>query len=332
MALLTGGRVKIGYQAGLKLLRAGARLIVTTRFPFDSAKRYAAEPGFAEWGNRLQIFGLDMRHTASVEAFCLHLSATLDRLDFIVNNACQTVRRPPDFYTHMMAGERAAFHDAPENVRHLLGAPTEPAPEEIATLARFAGAAELSQIPLLPDDCPGQTDLFPQGRLDPDLQQVDFRGRNSWRLLMDEVSAVELLEVHLVNAIAPFLINARLKPLMMRTQNRDKHIVNVSAVEGQFYRNWKTTRHPHTNMAKAALNMMTRTAAADYQGDGIHMNSVDTGWVTDEDPVDIAARKTVEQSFHPPARYRGWRRAHSRSHHHRHQHRRARLGQVSEGL
>jgi NAD(P)-dependent dehydrogenase (short-subunit alcohol dehydrogenase family) len=114
------------------------------------------------------------------------------------------------------------------------------------------------------------------------------------------VSSVELLEVQLVNAVAPFVINARLKPLMLRTANRDKHIVNVSAMEGQFYRTSKTTRHPHTNMAKAALNMMTRTSAADYAADGIHMNSVDTGWVTDEDPAAIAARKTIEQRFHPP--------------------------------
>ena len=144
------------------------------------------------------------------------------------------------------------------------------------------------------------SDLFPEGRLDQDLQQVDLRGRNSWRLLLAEVSSVELLEVQLVNAVAPFILNARLKPLMLRTPERDKHIVNVSAVEGQFYRNFKTTRHPHTNMAKAALNMMTRTSAADYHADGIHMNSVDTGWVTDEDPAEIAARKTAEQRFHPP--------------------------------
>ena len=117
---------------------------------------------------------------------------------------------------------------------------------------------------------------------------------------MAEVPSVELLEVQLINAIAPFIINARLKPLMLRTTERDKHIVNVSAVEGQFYRRFKTTRHPHTNMAKAALNMMTRTAATDYERDGIHMNSVDTGWVTDEDPVEIAARKTAEHRFHPP--------------------------------
>jgi NAD(P)-dependent dehydrogenase (short-subunit alcohol dehydrogenase family) len=330
VALLTGGRVKIGYQAGLKLLRAGASLIVTTRFPRDSAKRYSEEPDFSEWADRLEIFGLDLRHTPSVEAFCHELVATRDRLDFIINNACQTVRRPPEFYAHMMEGETAATQDVPEHLRKLLGRyeglrryamlpesglPEAGSPEAGASLlAKSLGAdqapgitraAELSQVPLLAEEFAGQQHLFPQGRLDQDLQQVDLRGRNSWRLLMDEVPSVELLEVQLVNAIAPFLINARLKPLMLRSpssgeRSRDKHIVNVSAVEGQFYRKFKTTRHPHTNMAKAALNMMTRTAATDYHGDGIHMNAVDTGWVTDEDPAELAARKTIEERFHPP--------------------------------
>src|SRR5690606_26662152 len=301
VALLTGGRVKIGYQAGLKLLRAGAELIVTTRFPRDSAARYAAEPDFDQWGHRLEVFGLDLRHTPSVEAFCAQLLKTRSRLDFIVNNACQTVRRPPEFYAHMMEGETAALDAMPEQVRGLLGSyeglrSAEMLPGDAATPATrdalghapgLTRAAELSQLPLLPEELLAQQHLFPQGRLDQDLQQVDLREKNSWRLRMAEVPSVELLEVQLVNAIAPYLINARLKPLMLRTPGRDKHIVNVSAVEGQFYRNFKTTRHPHTNMAKAALNMMTRTAAADYHGDGIHMNSVDTGWVTDEDPAGL---------------------------------------------
>ena len=318
VALLTGGRVKIGYQAGIKLLRAGAHLIVSTRFPRDSAVRYAAEPDFADWKHRLEIFGLDLRHTPSVEAFCRHLLATRDRLDFIVNNACQTVRRPPDFYRHMMDGETGALEKIPEAARKLLGAyeglrgyhilPEAaaglPAPgissHRLSAVAGLMHAAELSQVPLLPEELAAQKSLFPEGKLDQDLQQLDLRERNSWRLLMAEVSAVELLEVQLVNAIAPFILNARLKPLMLRTPGPGKHIVNVSAVEGQFYRKFKTTRHPHTNMAKAALNMMTRTAAADYQADGIHMNAVDTGWVTDEDPVQIAARKVKEHRFHPP--------------------------------
>ena len=313
VALLTGGRVKIGYQAGIKLLRAGANVIVSTRFPRDSALRYAAEPDFKEWGHRLEIFGLDLRHTPSVEAFCRHLLATRSRLDFIINNACQTVRRPPDFYQHMMERETASLGAMPEAARHLLGAyeglrgyhmlpegDALVAQQKMSAVAGLTHAAELSQVPLLADELAAQQDLFPEGRLDQDLQQVDLRERNSWRLMMHEVPAVELLEVQLVNAIAPFVLNARLKPLMLRTPERDKHIVNVSAVEGQFYRKFKTTRHPHTNMAKAALNMMTRTSAADYHADGIHMNAVDTGWVTDEDPVQIAARKQQEHRFHPP--------------------------------
>ena len=342
VALLTGGRVKIGYQAGIKLLRAGAQLIVCTRFPRDSAMRYAAEPDFKDWGSRLEIFGLDLRHTPSVEAFCKHLLNTRSRLDFIINNACQTVRRPPDFYAHMMDRENGSLHDLPPEAAKLLGAyeglrgyhllpeggtaredarPTSDAPlageaaaspartvpasragqvQDISKLAGLTHAAALSQVPLLPEELEAQKALFPQGQLDQDLQQVDLRERNSWRLLMHEVPAVELLEVQLVNAVAPFILTARLKPLMLRTPERDKHIVNVSAVEGQFYRKFKTTRHPHTNMAKAALNMMTRTAAADYHVDGIHMNAVDTGWVTDEDPAHIAERKVQEHRFHPP--------------------------------
>ncbi|HEX3890794.1 MAG TPA: SDR family oxidoreductase, partial [Verrucomicrobiae bacterium] len=328
VALLTGGRVKIGYQAGIKLLRAGAHLIVSTRFPRDSAMRYSQEPDFENWKDRLEIFGLDLRHTPSVEAFCKHLLATRNRLDFIVNNACQTVRRPPDFYQHMMESETGSLEKMPETARKLLGAYEglrgyHILPEGVVgqasslsslsakdihstgkmpvpLLAGLTHAAALSQVPLLPEELEAQKSLFPEGKLDQDLQQVDLREHNSWRLLMAEVPTVELLEVQLVNAIAPFILNARLKPLMLRSPGRDKHIVNVSAVEGQFYRKFKTTRHPHTNMAKAALNMMTRTSAADYHADGIHMNAVDTGWVTDEDPAHIAERKVAEHRFHPP--------------------------------
>jgi NAD(P)-dependent dehydrogenase (short-subunit alcohol dehydrogenase family) len=298
VALLTGGRVKIGYQAGIKLLRAGAEVIVTTRFPRDSAMRYATEPDFQSWGHRLEIYGLDLRHTPSVEEFCRYLHGTRDRLDFIINNACQTVRRPPEFYRHMIERETAAVAELPASVRSVLAAQQQPAAMSVG--AGTVDSAQLSQVPLVPEDYAVGPDLFPTGLLDQDLQQVDLRDRNSWRLTLAEVSSVELLETQLVNAVAPFVINARLKSLMMRTSESDKHIVNVSAVEGQFYRRLKTTRHPHTNMAKAALNMMTRTSAADYQADGIHMNSVDTGWVTDEDPTHIAERKIANHHFHPP--------------------------------
>lgn len=283
VALLTGGRLKIGYQIGIKLLRAGCRLIVTTRFPRDAARRYGGEEDFDNWSHRLQIVGLDLRHTPSVEAFASSLYEKTDRLDFIISNACQTVRRPPAFYAHLMEDERKPLKGH-ENA--LLG-------------SNHVSSAELSQVPLLPDDL-GNTELFPTGRLDADEQQIDLREKNSWRFTLSEVPTVELFETYMVNAVAPFILNARLKNLMMREKTFDKHIVNVSAVEGQFYRSFKTDKHPHTNMAKAALNMMTRTSAVEYAKDGIFMNSVDTGWVTDEDPIEITKRKAEEHRFSPP--------------------------------
>ena len=301
--------MKIGYQAGIKLLRAGAQLIVTTRFPRDAAARYAQEPDFDEWGDRLEVFGLDLRHTPSVEAFCAHLIATprparLHRQQRVPDRAPAARVLPPHARARDGVG-RARCRPRPELLGEYEGlrradmlAGGVPLATRTIARRRHALGRALAGALLPRTRRPG--DLFPEGRLDQDLQQVDLRDRNSWRLLLDEVSSVELLETQLVNAVAPFVLNARLKPLLLRTPERDKHIVNVSAVEGQFYRRFKTTRHPHTNMAKAALNMMTRTSAADYHADGIHMNSVDTGWVTDEDPVQIAERKTAEHRFHPP--------------------------------
>jgi NAD(P)-dependent dehydrogenase (short-subunit alcohol dehydrogenase family)/predicted RNA-binding Zn-ribbon protein involved in translation (DUF1610 family) len=288
VALLTGGRVKIGYQIGIKLLRAGAHLVVVTRFPADAARRYAAEEDFAAWGDRLTIHGIDLRHTPSVELLCQRLLVELPRLDVLIHNACQTVRRPPGFYGHLIEGER--------QIGEVEAALVAPARE----LDGVTRSAALTQVPLLPEDLQADPHLFPAGQLDADLQQVDLREVNSWRLKLAEVPTIELLEVQLVNAVAPFVMSARLKPLMLRVPTNDAHIVNVSAMEGQFYRTYKSDRHPHTNMAKAALNMLTRTSAADYAADGIYMNSVDTGWVTDEDPAAKAEEKREMHDFHPP--------------------------------
>jgi NAD(P)-dependent dehydrogenase (short-subunit alcohol dehydrogenase family) len=213
------------------------------------------------------------------------------------------VRSPPGFYEHLLTAERAPVASLPSAERPLVER-WEALRAHADAPAGLAAPAELSQAESpdrLLDDPSAQAalQLFPEGLLDADLQQIDLRGRNSWRLKMAEVPTVELLEVMLVNAVAPFVLSARLKPLMLRTPGRDKHIVNVSAMEGQFYRQ-KTDKHPHTNMAKAALNMLTRTSAQDYVKDGIHMNAVDTGWVTDEDPAPIAARKVEVHSFSPP--------------------------------
>jgi NAD(P)-dependent dehydrogenase (short-subunit alcohol dehydrogenase family) len=313
-ALITGARVKIGFQASLKLLRAGAHVIVTTRFPIDAVERYSKEADYPGFRERLEIHGLDLRHTPSVEIFTQFLLERLPRLDHILNNACQTVRRPAGFFRHLLARESESLSSLPdawraplanhhELRRSLVGVPALECSPVIAT-ARQRGegllhSAALSQRRYLDEDYRSGEALFPPDRYDEDLQQVDLREVNSWRLRLHEVETPELLEVQLVNAIAPYVLNARLKPLMLRTPERHKHVVNVSAVEGQFYRTTKTDKHPHTNMAKAALNMMTRTSAPDFVKDGIHMNAVDTGWVTDEDPAGHASRK-AELGFSPP--------------------------------
>jgi len=314
-ALVTGARVKIGFQASLKLLRAGAHVVVTTRFPIDAADRYSKEPDFPTFSERLEIHGLDLRHTPSVELFSRFLVERLPRLDYLLNNACQTVRRPAGFFQHLLAGEamsvaalpgawRAPLARHDELRRTLEGSRAHGIGTLVAAAERLHGegllhSAVLSQRRYLDEDFLDSEGLFPRDWFDEDRQQVDLREVNSWRLRMHEVETPELLEVQLVNAIAPFILNARLKPLMVRTPDRHKHVVNVSAVEGQFYRTTKTDKHPHTNMAKAALNMMTRTSAPDFVKDGIHMNAVDTGWVTDEDPAAHAFRK-ANLGFAPP--------------------------------
>jgi NAD(P)-dependent dehydrogenase (short-subunit alcohol dehydrogenase family) len=161
-------------------------------------------------------------------------------------------------------------------------------------------SARLSQVRYDFDDSARRPDLFPEGRLDADLQQLDLREHNTWRQALHDVPTPEMIEVQLINAVAPFVLCARLKPLMLRCGTRDAHVVNVSAMEGIFSRGTKTHRHPHTNMAKAGLNMLTLTSARDYVREGIHMNAVDTGWVTDEDPFVHAERKREELDFQPP--------------------------------
>ena len=321
VALITGSRLKIGYQATLMMLRAGARVIATTRFPVDSAMRYAKEPDFSTWGGRLDVYGLDLRHTPSVEIFCKFIEQKYDRLDLLVNNAAQTVRRPSGFYTHMMAHESLHYEDLPKDVRGLLGS-FQACKQQLGLDPRGAqrvsetnmpvswngrapgiglsASAKLSQIPYVYDQDLTVEKVFPEGKLDADCQQVDLRDVNSWRLRLGEIQTSEMIELQLVNSIAPFVLCNKLSWMMKRENTGKKHIVNVSAMEGKFHRFVKTDRHPHTNMAKAALNMLTHTSASDLAKYGIFMNAVDTGWVTDEDPFALSARKQKEHDFQPP--------------------------------
>jgi len=320
VALITGSRLKIGYHATLMMLRSGATVIATTRFPADSAIRFAKEADFAQWGHRLHIFGLDLRHIPSVELFATYIEQHYNRLDILINNAAQTVRRPSGFYSHMMPMETLPFEQHSKDVQMLLqnhhtlmkelqgfGQTSSQSGTSLAVTWNsqepgigIRSSALLSQIPYRFDNSIEAKEVFPEGKLDADLQQVDLRKTNSWRLRLGEIEPLEMIEVQLVNSVAPFVLINRLVNLMRKDFTGKKHIVNVSAMEGKFHVFKKADRHPHTNMAKAALNMMTHTSASDFAKDGIFMNAVDTGWVTDEDPVDLSQHKQAVHDFQPP--------------------------------
>jgi NAD(P)-dependent dehydrogenase (short-subunit alcohol dehydrogenase family) len=248
-ALVTGGRVKIGYQAALKFLRDEAEVLVTTRFAGDAAVRYRSEPDYDEWRERLQIVPLDFRNVPAVLAFIDELNRRDAVLDILINNAAQTVRRP---------FEDAHGHGLPAG--HLL--------------ANMRGVSDVSPVDALPAALRDWTPV----PADP----IDQREQNSWTLRLAEVAPVEFAEVLVVNTLAPFLLTSQLKPLFLKSSFADRYIVNVTGADGLFGSRAKTSQHPHINMTKAALNMMTRTAAADYAATGIYMNSVDTGWITHE--------------------------------------------------
>lgn len=277
--VLTGGRIKIGFELGLKMLRDGAELLVTTRFPRDAARRYGELEDFAQWQDRLHIYGVELRDVRSVERWCAEIANAVPWLDAVINNAAQTVRRPDAYYADVLEFERRG--ELSEHVERCVKR------LDIVDVDGEVPLLDSLSTAMFPQRVERDGMTFPAGERDEDGLQLDLRTHNSWMMTLDEVEPMELLEVHLVNAVAPCLLNARLKALLQKSPHADRYIVNVAAKEGQFEVNFKSFRHPHTNMAKAGLNMLTRTSAADYERVGIHMTSVDTGWVTYEQPHEI---------------------------------------------
>ena len=318
-ALLTGGRAKIGMYIALRLLRDGAHLTITTRFPKDAVRRFSSMEDSADWLHRLKVVGIDLRDPTQVVALTDEVAAD-GPLDIIINNACQTVRRLPGAYSNLIDGENAPLPggiDLPEMITFDRISEAHPAAlasalattqiahhegESAAQALAAHNAASLTQLALKAGGASLEAHLagtaIDAGGLIPDIQT-----NNSWTQVLDEVDPLELLEVQFCNSIAPFLINSRLRPAMRAAvQNgaRRAYIVNVSAMEGQFSRRYKGAGHPHTNMAKAALNMMTRTSAGElFETDRILMTAVDTGWITDERPHYEKLRIAAE-GWHAP--------------------------------
>jgi NAD(P)-dependent dehydrogenase (short-subunit alcohol dehydrogenase family) len=299
-ALLTGGRAKIGMHIALRLLRDGAHTTITTRFPHDAVRRFSAMADSADWLDRLHVVGIDLRDPAQVIALADSVGEQ-GTLDILINNAAQTVRRSAEAYALLADAESAPLGVGPlpqltafgrtEDARPAVlerstGQHWAPTPQALTALALTAGSASPERI--------AASTAIDAGGLVPDPHPV-----NSWSQRVDEVDPVELLEVQLCNMTAPFILVSRLRPALAAASARRKYVVNVSAMEGQFSRGYKGPGHPHTNMAKAALNMLTRTSAQEMLTDGILMTSVDTGWITDERPHPTKMR-LADEGFHAP--------------------------------
>ncbi|MCP3767992.1 SDR family NAD(P)-dependent oxidoreductase [Streptomyces sp. MAR25Y5] len=298
-ALLTGGRAKIGMYIALRLLRDGAHTTITTRFPNDAVRRFKAQPDSDQWIDRLKIVGIDLRDPAQVVALADSVAAA-GPLDILINNAAQTVRRSPRAYSELVAAESAPLPAGELPAAEVIGGFGSGAVAELPVagsgaltahdvtgLALVSGSASLERI--------AAGTAIDAGGLVPDLHDT-----NSWVQTVEEVTPVELLEVQLCNSTAPFLLISRLRPAMAAAAAERTYIVNVSAMEGVFARGYKGAGHPHTNMAKAALNMLTRTSAQEmFDNDRILMTAVDTGWITDERPHPDKIR-LADAGFHAP--------------------------------
>ncbi|MGY0071351.1 SDR family NAD(P)-dependent oxidoreductase [Streptomyces sp. QTS137] len=298
-ALLTGGRAKIGMYIALRLLRDGAHTTITTRFPNDAVRRFKAQPDSDQWIDRLKIVGIDLRDPAQVVALADSVSAA-GPLDILINNAAQTVRRSPQAYSELVAAESAPLPAGELPAAEVIGGFGSGAvaelpvagsgaltAQDVTGLALVSGSASLERI--------AAGTAIDAGGLVPDLHDT-----NSWVQTVEEVTPVELLEVQLCNSTAPFLLISRLRPAMAAAAAKRTYIVNVSAMEGVFDRGYKGAGHPHTNMAKAALNMLTRTSAQEmFDNDRILMTAVDTGWITDERPHPDKIR-LADAGFHAP--------------------------------
>jgi NAD(P)-dependent dehydrogenase (short-subunit alcohol dehydrogenase family) len=298
-ALLTGGRAKIGMYIALRLLRDGATTTITTRFPRDAARRFAAMPDSADWLDRLSIVGIDLRDPAQVVALADSVAAQ-GPLDILINNAAQTVRRSPGAYTHLADAELEPLPDRPLPEITTFGRTSSAHPIALAgSVTELTSiAAGVSELALTAEHASLERlvagTAIDAGGLVPDTAET-----NSWVHTVDQVDPMELLEVQLCNQTAPFILVSRLRGAMRATEAGRAYVVNVSAMEGVFSRGYKGPGHPHTNMAKAALNMLTRTSATELATDRILMTSVDTGWITDERPHPTKVR-LAEEGFHAP--------------------------------
>ena len=259
-ALVTGGRIKIGYAVCMRLLRQGARVIAVTRYPKTALETYMQEPDYELFRDRLALIGFDLMRVDRIHEL-VQKAAELcgGKLDLLVNNAAQTVKKPNEYYAQLTAHENAL---------------------RLESAAMYPLAKPETGFSIMPS-----------------IQAADYgetENSNSWVRKPEEISPQELLEVQLINVTAPFILTNGLRRCLAHDGARNKFVINVNSVEGRFNTKQKLARHVHTNMAKASLNMMTHSIASDFARDRIFVYSCDPGWVSNQFPPGYAISKEFE--------------------------------------
>ncbi|KFF05417.1 SDR family NAD(P)-dependent oxidoreductase [Flavobacterium reichenbachii] len=276
--ILTGGRVKVGFATALKLLRNNANVVMTTRFPALAWEQFSQEDDFEQWKENLIIYGLDLRNLKAINDFVSFYKSKFQSLDILINNAAQTIKYPDEYYVPLIKKENRLLIEFKSNPNLIWN--QTPIAEELKALEY--GREEKTEVALTRFG-----------------QPVDNRDKTSWNSTLEEISMYELVEVNLINQIAPYFLIKELKPLFLNSDFEERFIVNVTSSEGIFSYTNKTIFHPHTNMTKAALNMMTLTSAKEFAADSIFMTSVDVGWIS-TGAKESLRKKQFEEGYIPP--------------------------------
>ena len=331
IALITGGRIKIGYSCALRLLRCGALVIITSRFPYDCNNRFKNESDYFQWKDQIHIYGVDFRHLESVNRFISHVKEKYKKLDILINNAAQTIHRPPAYYekistfelnTHQLALQSSSkiyslsystikcvdndpfllhgkcFDSSRDNQSIITATHCNSSLTSLPPSNSPLFSSQYAMIPVLPSDNLSEDEklkLFPDNLFDEHNEPIDLRKKSSWNSTINEIHPIEMIEVQLVNSIVPSLFISNFYDLLKRTED-DTFIINVTSTEGQFSARKYNGHHAHTNMAKASLNMLTLSVAENMVKDRIYVNSVDTGWVTKMTP---AGNQTARSAIAP---------------------------------
>ena len=322
IAIVTGGRVKIGYYIATKLLSYGAKVLITSRFPKDALFKFQKDPDYEKWKNNLVIYPIDFRIFESTIKFIQFINDNFPHVDILINNAAQTIRRTASYYKYLLPIEtkdltkeedkkiiKNDFINLQKQLKesestNKLNNPSQAKKEIQNALISLVDNKSKEYQEILPLSVIASQIRIMEEKSQPhvtvmggDGQPYDFsKGKNSWNFEFDEIPFQEFTEVQIINTWTPYYLCVKLKPLMMNSPFPDKYIVNVTSVEGIF-NHYKRSSHVHTNMAKAALNMFTRTCGSYLKDIGIYMTCVDTGWVSPMNEMNSLLDKDKKNSY-----------------------------------